>query len=161
MMGQVIRLVVEGTMQLLNARLQAKRLSRSSSHTMIEAIHNNPLKFSPSAEDALRIMFGPPTRSYLDAYSAFAQGFDDLKSHEMKTYAAMQHALMALMKNLDPETIDRENAAEGGIGALVGSRKGRLWDAYVARWQAKMGRENKGLIDAFMLEFAKFYDREG
>ena len=46
-------------MQLLNARQQAKRLARSSSHTGIEAFDNNPLKFSPTAEDAIRIMFGP------------------------------------------------------------------------------------------------------
>jgi hypothetical protein len=31
----------------------------------------------------------------------------------------------------------------------------------VARWQAKSGRESRGLIDAFMLDFAKFYDRDG
>ena len=93
--GQVMRLVVENTMQLLSARGQAKRMARSSSHTMIEALNNNPLKFSPSAEDAIRIMFGPATRSYLDAYRAFAQSYDDLKTHQIKTYAAMQHALIA------------------------------------------------------------------
>src|ERR1043165_7193096 len=60
LMGQLMRLVIDGTMQLLNARQQAKRLSRPSSHTVVEAFNNNPLKFSPTAEDALRILFGPP-----------------------------------------------------------------------------------------------------
>ena len=160
LMGQVTRLVIEGTMQLLNARQQAKRLARSSSHTVIEAFDNNPLKFSPTAEDALRILFGPATRSYLDAYSALAQSFDDLKSHQVKTYAAMQHALMALTQDLDPQAIERESG-DHGLAALVGSRKARLWDAYVARWQAKAGREGGGLIDAFMRDFAKSYDRNG
>jgi type VI secretion system protein ImpI len=158
--GQVMRLVVENTMQLLNARVQAKRLARSSSHTMIEAFNNNPLKFSPSAEDAIRIMFGPTTRSYLDAYRAFAQSFDDLKSHQIKTYSAMQHALITLMEDLDPQTIERE-AEDRGIASLVTSRKAKLWDAYVARWQAKTRRESGGMIDSFMLNFAEYYDREG
>src|SRR5262249_42941461 len=138
LMGQLIRLVIEGTMQLLNARQQAKRLARSSSHTVVEAFNNNPLKFSPTAEDALRILFGPTTRSYLDAYSALAQSFDDLKNHQVRTYAAMQHALIAFMQELNPNTIERDGG-DHGIASLVGSRKARLWDAYVARWQAKMG----------------------
>jgi type VI secretion system protein ImpI len=160
LMGQLIRLVVEGTMQLLNARQQAKRLARSSAHTMIEALDNNPLKFSPTAEDALRILFGPTTRSYLDAYTALTQSFDDLKNHQIRTYAAMQHALLAFMQDLDPEAIERE-AGDGGIAALVGSRKARLWDAYVARWKAKGGQEGNGLIEAFMRDFAKSYDDSG
>jgi type VI secretion system protein ImpI len=159
LVGQVVRLVAEGTMQLLNARQQAKRMARTASHTTIEALNNNPLKFSPTAEDALRILFGPATRSYLDAYSAFAQSFDDLKSHQVKTYVAMQHALQEMLRELDPEEIERE-AEGGGIASLMGSRKARLWDAYVARWQAKAGADNGGLVDAFMLKFAKFYDRE-
>jgi len=157
LMGQLIRVVVEGMMQLLNARQQAKRLARSSSHTMVEAFNNNPLKFSPTAEDALRILFGPTTRSYLDPYSALTQGFDDLKSHQVRTYAAMQHALIAFIQELDPATIERESG-ESGIAGLVGSRKARLWDSYVARWQAKAGREGNGLIEAFMRGFAKSYD---
>jgi type VI secretion system protein ImpI len=145
--------------QLLTARLQAKRLARSASHTMIQAVDNNPLKFSPSAEDALRIMFGPPTSSYLDARRAFEQGFDDLKTHQIKTYAAMQQALRRLVADLDPQAIDRETEADRGIAAMVGSRKARLWDAYLARWQAKAGRQEGGLIDVFMDYFAEAYDR--
>jgi len=159
--GQVMRLVVENTMQLLNARVQAKRLARSSSHTMIEALNNNPLKFSPTAEEAMRIMFGPATRSYLDAYRAFAQSFDDLKTHQIKTYSAMQHALIKLMNDLDPQTIEREAGEDRGIAALVTSRKAKLWDAYMARWQAKTRRETGGMIDSFMLSFAEYYDRDG
>jgi type VI secretion system protein ImpI len=159
--GQVMRLVVESTMQLLSARGQAKRMARSASHTMIEALNNNPLKFSPSAEDAIRIMFGPATRSYLDAYRAFAQSYDDLKTHQIKTYAAMQHALIALMNDLDPQAIEREVDENRGIGALMTSRKAKLWDAYVAHWQAKSRGDSNGMIDSFMLNFAEYYDREG
>src|SRR5439155_775901 len=136
--GIVMRLVAGNVMQLLNARVQAKRLARSSHHTMVQAFDNNPLKFSPTPEEALSVMFGPPTRSYLDARRAIEQSFDDLKSHQIKTYSAMQHALTLLLADLDPQTIDRDTDAEGGIAALVTSRKAKLWDAYVARWQAQV-----------------------
>jgi type VI secretion system protein ImpI len=160
-LGGVMRLVVDNVMQLLSARVQAKRLTRSSQHTMIQALDNNPLKFSPTAEDALRIMFGPRTRSYLDARRAIEQGFEDLKSHQIKTYSAMQHALTELMAGLEPENISRDTDADRGIAALMASRKAKLWDAYVARWQAQVRREGSGLVDAFMLLFAEHYDRDG
>ena len=51
---------------------------------MVQAIDNNPLKFAPSTEDAMRIMFGPPTQSYLDATRAIEQSFADLKEHRSR-----------------------------------------------------------------------------
>ena len=158
--GLLMRLMVDNVMQLLNARVQAKRLARTSNHTLVQAFDNNPLKFAPTAEEALRIMFGPPTRSYLDARRALEQGFGDLKSHQIKTYSAMQHALTLLLADLDPQSIDRDTDAGRGIAALVTSRKAKLWDAYVARWQAQVHREGGGLVDSFMLLFADCYDRD-
>jgi type VI secretion system protein ImpI len=159
--GAVLRLVAESLMQLLNARRQAKRLARSSSHTTVQAIDNNPLKFCPSAPDALRIMFGPATASYLDAPHAIGQGFEDLKAHQIKTYSAMQQALTMLMADFDPRTIESDTDEGRGIAGLLVSRKAKLWDAYDARWQAKIARMGGGPIEAFMSYFAEAYDRDG
>ncbi len=159
--GAVLRLVAESLMQLLKARLQAKRLARTSSHTTVQAIDNNPLKFCPSAPDALRIMFGPATPSYLDAHRAIGQSFEDLKAHQIKTYSAMQHALTRLMADLDPRTIEQDTDKGRGIADLLVSRKAKLWDAYEARWEAKIGRAGSGPVEAFMLYFAEYYDRDG
>jgi type VI secretion system protein ImpI len=159
--GAVLRLVAENLMQLLNARRQAKRLARSASHTTVQAIDNNPLKFCPSAADALRIMFGPTSRSYLDAQRAIGQGFEDLKAHQVKTYAAMQHAITMLVADLDPKAIEKDADDGRGISGLLVSRKAKLWDAYDARWQAKIARTGDGPIEAFMAYFAEAYDRDG
>jgi type VI secretion system protein ImpI len=159
--GAVLRLVAENLMQLLSARQQAKRLARSSSHTTVQAIDNNPLKFCPSAPDALRIMFGPATASYLDAHRAFGQSFEDVKTHQIKTYSAMQHALTMLMADLDPQAIEQDIDRGRAISGLLASRKARLWDAFQARWEAKVGREGGGAIEAFMRYFAEYYDRNG
>jgi type VI secretion system protein ImpI len=73
----------------------------------------------------------------------------------------MQHALRLLMEDLDPQAIDEGTSAEKGLGGLLNSRKARLWDTYVARWQAKTAPHEDGLVDAFMLYFAECYDRSG
>jgi len=157
-LGQTLRIVVDNLSQLLNARQQAKRLVRSAQHTIIQPSENNPLKFSPSGEEALRIMFGPPTRSYLDAHQALQQGFEDIKTHQVKTYSAMQRALTELMAEFDPQTIERETEVDRGFAAVVASRKAKLWDACVSRWQAKRRPDKGGLVDAFMAIFARHYD---
>ena len=159
-LGSLLRVMVESLMQLLNARHQARLLARSSRHTVIQAFDNNPLKFSPNAEEALRTMFGPPTRAYLNSQDAIQQGFADLKQHEVKTFSAMQHALAAFISELDPNAIDQSTLADSGISALVTSRKAKLWDAYVARWQAQMIGQGGSAVDRFMLLFAEFYDRD-
>jgi type VI secretion system protein ImpI len=159
-MGQMMRLVTENMKQLLDARQQAKRLTRSASQTTVQALDNNPLKFAPNVEDAMRIMFAPPTKSYLDARSAFTQGFGDLKTHQVKTFAAMQQALKQLLEEFDPATIEKVSAGDRGLAALVGSRKARLWDAYVARWQARTQTHREGMLNTFMDYFAKCYDRD-
>jgi type VI secretion system protein ImpI len=156
--GQLMRLFTENTRQLLEARHQAKRLARSSDQTMVQALDNNPLKFTPTAEDAMRIMFGPPTRGYLDARRAFTQSFDNLKSHQVKTYSAMQYALKQLMAEFDPVAIEHTSQADRGLAGMVGSRKARLWDLYVARWQARTQSKEDGLLNAFMDYFAERYD---
>ena len=159
-LGEIIRISVVSLMQLLQARNAAKRFTRSSNQTTIQATENNPLKFSPTAEDAMRILFGPKTHSYLDARRAFAQGFDDLKSHQLKTYMAMQHAVTMLVADLDPTAITKDIEADDSIIDKVRSRKSRLWDAFLIRWKASFGRDSGGVVEAFMLHFADFYDQD-
>jgi len=160
-LGQLMLLVVDNLKQLLSARLQAQRLGHVTNQTMIQALDNNPLKFSPSSADALRIMFGPPTESYLEAGRALQESFEDLKTHQIKIFSAMQYALKALMEDLAPDVIEKTLETGSGIGGLLGSRKARLWDVYTARWQAKVHRQKHGMLDAFMLYFAQYYDLAG
>jgi type VI secretion system protein ImpI len=157
-LGALMRLVVENLTQLLSARYKAKRFARTSSQTMVQAFDNNPLKFAPTAEDALKIMFGPRTRGYLDARRALEGAFGDLKTHQIKTFSAMQRAVKMLVEDLDPDEIGSALGPEKGFAALFGNRKSRLWDMYLARWHAKSLRHEEGLVDAFMLYFAECYD---
>lgn len=161
LLGGLMRLTVEDLKQLLAARFEAKRLVKSGSQTQIQMLDNNPLKFTPSAEDALKIMFGPPTRGYLDAPRALKQSFADIKAHQVDTYAAMQAAVRELTDDFDPQQIDAALGREGGLSALVGSRKAKAWEVFVARWRAKTLRQDNGMLGAFMAYFSKHYDRDG
>jgi type VI secretion system protein ImpI len=156
--GRLLKLATDNMKQLLEARQQAKRLARSPNQTTVQAVDNNPLKFAPTAEDALRIMFGSQGQSYLDAERAFAQAFNDLKRHQIKTYAAMQQAVVLLIKDVDPAAIEAVSGSDHGFAGMVGSRKARLWAIYVARWQALAQRHDNGLLDTFMDYFARCYD---
>jgi type VI secretion system protein ImpI len=159
-LGALMRGVTEDVMRLLSARSEARRMARSANQTTIQALDNNPLKFSPSADEALRIMFGPPTRSYLDAGRAFASSFDDLKRHQLVTFRAMQRALQMLIEDMAPEAIESGLETERGLSSLMGgsSRKARAWETYVTRWKAKALRQDDGMLGAFMLYFAQAYD---
>jgi type VI secretion system protein ImpI len=157
--GAVLRLMTENLGQMLASRAESKTLMRSSSRTMIRAVENNPLKFASSPAEALGIMFGPRTRNYLDARTTIERSFGDLKTHQILTYSATQNALDALFEDLAPERIDRSVEAEHGIGALISSRKAKLWDIYVERWRAKTKRSDGRLLEAFIALFAQAYDR--
>ncbi|MGE7467813.1 type VI secretion system-associated FHA domain protein TagH [Bosea sp. NPDC003192] len=159
--GALMRLIAIELKALLAARAESKRIARSSNQTMIQAQDNNPLKFSPTIEDALKLIFGRPTSGYLNAQKAFEESFKDLKIHQIKTYSAMQHALRMLVEDLDPQAVAEGLDAGRGLDGLLSSRKGKLWDAYVARWEAKTAPYEDGLVDAFMLYFAECYDRGG
>ena len=158
--GRLLRLATDNMKQLLEGRQQAKRLARSPNQTAVQAIDNNPLKFAPTAEDALRLMFSVQSRSYLDAERAFAQGFDDLKKHQIKTYVAMQRAVTLLMKDVDPHAIEAASESDRGLAGMIGSRKARLWDITIARWQAHAQRHDNGILDTFMDYFARCYEGE-
>jgi type VI secretion system protein ImpI len=158
-LGELMRMSVINLMILLQARNEAKRLTRSRSHTTIQATENNPLKFAPTPEDAMRILFGPKNSAYLDAASALAQGFNDLRVHQQKTYAAMQHAVSMLVAELDPAVIAKQTPDHGGMLDMVRSQKSRLWDTLIARWNASFGREAGASVDAFMAHFADHYDQ--
>jgi type VI secretion system protein ImpI len=43
---------------------------------------------------------------------------------------------------------------------MVGSRKARLWDIYVSRWQALAQRRENGVLETFMDHFARCYEAE-
>jgi type VI secretion system protein ImpI len=125
----------------------------------VQALDNNPLRFTPTTDDALRIMFGPRTRSYLDAQSTVEASFSDIKKHQAMVFSAMQTALGELIEGLDPDSIDRAVQADKGVASLLKSREAKLWEHYRTSWKARAGKSEHGMLDVYMRLFTEAYDK--
>ncbi|TPL88533.1 type VI secretion system-associated FHA domain protein TagH [Mesorhizobium sp. B2-3-12] len=154
--GAVLRTTVEQLSLLLKARAAAKVLAKSAHRTMIGAADNNPLKFVPDTDDMLEIMFAKRRAGYLDARRSIEDAFDDLKTHEIATYAAMQAALSRLLDDLSPEAIAKRIPP-----ASFSSRKSQAWDALVATWRTMEDKHENGMLDVFLAYFAEAYGKAG
>ena len=155
--GQMMLVTCLHLMSLLHARAEAKTLSRSGNRTMVQSTSNNPLKFTPTPEDALRIMLGPKTEGYLGATQTLENSFADLKAHQIASLAAMQTAVTNLFETLSPEAITK--SAEGKKSSLLVGAKGKQWDNYVEAWAKKADKHEHGMLGAFLEVFAEHYDR--
>ncbi|MGJ4860005.1 type VI secretion system-associated FHA domain protein TagH [Labrys sp. La1] len=153
--GRLLNTACLHVMALLRARAEAKALSRAGNRTMISAEDNNPLKFMPTPEEALRVMLGPRTRGYLDGQAALENAFGDLKMHQVAFLASMQAALTELFDELSPEAI--KTAADARKSLFSG--KGNYWELYAERWAARAGRREHGMLGAFLELYAEQYDK--
>lgn len=158
MVGELVMLTVENLRQLQLARAQFKGKIRSSNHTMIGPLDNNPLRFSPSADAALRIMFGPPQEGYLNAVRAVENAFDDIKQHQVATVGALQNAVQKSLAAVSPRAVEASIPGDKGVGNLLGTRKARLWEKYCELWKGEFGDDEEAALAAFLRLFAASYD---
>jgi type VI secretion system protein ImpI len=71
----------------------------------------------------------------------------------------MQHAVRELISSIDPTLMARELELQRGASSWLGTNKGKLWDEFLTRWMAHLGRDKSAPIDTFMLHFSDYYDR--
>jgi type VI secretion system protein ImpI len=156
--GKLLNLFCAHFMELLNARAAAKTLSRSGSRTLIQARNNNPLKFMPTPEDALRVMLSTPTSSYMVGDKAVQSSFEDIRSHQLATLSAMQRAVSDLVEEFSPNAIKAQ--ADGTKKSLLGTGKSKYWESFVERWDARTAGKEFGMLSVFFDAFAQYYDKE-
>lgn len=153
--GRALRIMTAELAALLRVRTTIKTSFRSGSRTEMSAEANNPLKFVPTAEEALEIMFGRPRPGYQRGAETVQSSFSDINRHQMAVFAAIQPALAELIDDLAPDTIEKK--VEGGAFT---SKSARAWDLFVERWDAKTEPHENGMLDVFNLYFARAYDAE-
>lgn len=154
-LGRSMRVVTSEMMALLQDRATTKRFTKGGDRTMIGAKNNNPLKFLPDAKQALEVMFVVPRDGFLRGSDSVVAGMADIRRHQMAVFAAIQPALIKLLSDLAPETIDGGSGAGGLLGG--GANKKKAWDTYVERWDAKAGTHENGMLDVFLHYFAESY----
>lgn len=158
-LGGILRVAVQGIMDLMRARAEIKNEFRMSV-TMIQASDNNPLKFSTSVEDALNNLLVKRNPSYLSAIEAFESGFQDLRFHQVALLYGMREAFFEMLRQLDPETLERRFDERTSQGSVLGRIAGpKPWDQYKHLF-ADIQRDTEGYFNRLFGEtFVAAYER--
>ncbi|HEY6643617.1 type VI secretion system-associated FHA domain protein TagH [Povalibacter sp.] len=155
--GQMLRESVMGIMETLHSRSDMKGKLRLS-QTSIQPAENNPLKFSPSVDDAVLRLLSPHGSRYLGPVEAIRDSFADLQHHHTATMSAVQAGMDELMNRIEPGEL--QDRFDRGLkrGALLGAaNKMKYWDLYAEFYQALNQRNDQGLPTVFAEELARTY----
>lgn len=148
--GELLRSMVEGLMQVLRARAELKSQFRVSVTTM-RSIDNNPLKFTPNVDDAMRLILAPTNPGFLPPKQAVKGGFSDIMNHQIAMTAGIQAALAEILHGFDPQLIEK-NQAEG----VLFQKKAKCWEYYVEKYpQLKAVAQEEFFGDAFADAYEK------
>lgn len=148
--GELLRSLMEGLMLVLRARAELKSQFRVSVTTM-RAVNNNPLKFTPSVDDAIKLMLAPTHPGFLAPKEAVREGFSDIMNHQMAMTAGIQAALAEILHGFDPVPIEKTQ----GEGVLF-QKKAKCWEYYVERYpQLKTVAQEEFFGDAFVDAYEK------
>jgi type VI secretion system FHA domain protein len=161
-LGQVLRIVVQGTMEVLHARADIKTQFRLPL-TRIQARENNPLKLSPNVESALHTLLVQRNAGYLGTVPAFQEAFADIRNHQMALLEGVRAAFASMLESFDPEELRKEFDAavkRGGPLAGVLGAKSKYWDLYVERFTALQRDADDTFRRLFGDVFAQAYERQ-
>jgi type VI secretion system protein len=158
--GQLFRTVVQGMMEVLMARASLKSEFRMSL-TTIRPVENNPLKFSPGIDDAMRNLFLSQGSGYLSPVDAVKEGFEDIKCHQMAMMAGMQAAFAEMMRTFSPEIFEDIPVKGGARAALMSvNKKARNWEAYCEFYSKVTQDADSSFQQLFGEHFAIAYEEQ-
>jgi type VI secretion system protein ImpI len=127
--GLILRVVVSGLMDVLQAR-QRTKTEFGMGNTVFQPKDNNPLKFSANVEDALHNLLVKRNAAYLNPVEAFEDAFQDIRNHQIAMLAGVRVAFDTMLARFDPEQL-QEQFDRKKKGALVSvPAKMRYWDLY-------------------------------
>jgi len=158
--GLLLRGFVCGLTELIQERTRLKESFRLP-QTLIQGKQNNPLKFSPTTEDALKYLLGNSTESYLSAAEAIEVTFREIQQHERAVPKAMLLALKEFLERFDPDELRSKFDQGLKRGPLLsGTNKLKYWELYQECFQVLTQAEDGKAPEAFSNEFARAYEHE-
>jgi len=159
--GKLLRIMVSGLMDLLRERGRMKDTFRLP-QTVMQAAQNNPLKFSPNVDEALRYLLNDRgDGAYLSAEDAVRGGFQDVRQHEQALVKGMLQAVQDYVDRFDPEEL--KSRFDKGLkrgGLLSSANKLKYWELYEESYPALTQREDGCPPQLFAEEFARAYLQE-
>jgi type VI secretion system FHA domain protein len=159
-LGQILRVVVAGLMDVLRARDKIKDEFRMRMTTYKQA-DNNPLKFSVNVEDALHNLLVKRNAAYLGPVEAFEDAFLDVRNHQMAMLAGVRVAYEAMLAEFEPDRLqeDFDRVSKGG-NFLSGGAKAKYWDLYRTRFHDMVKDADSSFRHLFGDDFAKAYEEQ-
>jgi type VI secretion system FHA domain protein len=157
--GRILRVVVSGVMDVLQARQRIKDEFRMRMTTFKPA-QNNPLKFSANFEDALHNLLVKRNPAYLGPVEAFEDAFDDIRHHQMAMLAGVRVAFETMLKQFDPAKLQQEFEKQGKGALIPMATKLRYWDLYCGRFSDMVADADACFRELFGHEFAKAYEEQ-
>lgn len=157
-LGGILRLAVQGLMDILKSRAEVKNNFRLPI-TSIKPVENNPLKFSMNAEDALFNLFVKRNPGYLGPMEAFEEGFQDAAFHQMAVLAGVRAAFNAMLAKFHPTHLEEVYERKLRRTALLGlGGRGKFWELYRERFE-EIDRDREAHFQLlFGEEFARAYN---
>ena len=159
-LGQILRIVVSGLMDILQSRQRIKE-EFGIQHTMFRPADNNPLKFSANVEDALHNLLVKRNAAYLGPVDAFADAFDDLRDHQLAMLAGLRVAFDAMLGEFDAKKLQEAFDDQMGKHALpLIPAKMRYWELYRERQQELAKDADATFERLFGEEFKRAYEEQ-
>jgi type VI secretion system protein ImpI len=159
-MDRLMPLIVQGMMDVLQSRAEIKSQFRLAL-TTIKPVENNPLKFSPTGQDAMKHLFGGENAGYLNSIEAFEEGFNDIKAHQMAMIAGMRAAFEHMLSQFSPRAL--EDRFEGGSkrgGIMSIANRVRYWEMYREMFDRLSRDSDDNFRELFGEEFATAYEEQ-
>jgi len=158
--GAIVRIVVQGVIEVLRARAEVKNNFRMPM-TSIRARENNPLKFSLNAEDALYNLFVKRNPGFLGPVEAFQEGFQDIASHELAMVAAIRAAYQSMLAKFNPTHLEEAYTRKLRRTSVIpiGGRL-KFWDMYCTQFEDIEKDAEASFQLLFGEEFAKAYHEQ-
>jgi type VI secretion system protein len=161
MVGQMFRDMVAGLHEILRSRTAFKSEFRIE-RTMIQQTQNNPLKISPTADEALAVLVRRSKTGYLPPVEAVRQGVEDIKAHQLAVIAGLQVALVALLQEFDPENLKQRLEQQRSVLAnlMPGAKNAKAWEIYEAFYKEVASQAEQGFDGIFGREFRRAYEEQ-
>lgn len=154
---EMFHIAVDAMMDVLRARAELKNSFRLPA-TLIQRSENNPLKFAPTAQDAVKKLFEPPDNGFLSGSAALNDAADDIRNHQMAMLAGVRSAFQSLLAHFDPARIEQET--EGTARRLPLGGRPRYWERYKDQFDALTRNPDECFRHLFGDEFARAYEEQ-
>jgi type VI secretion system protein ImpI len=156
-LGHIMRIVVQGLIEVLRARSEIKSQFRMPL-TQVKVSENNPLKFAANAESALNTLFGKQNPAYLRPREAFDDAFNDVRFHQLAMLAGVRAGFDNLMQRFEPEVLQESFDKLAKRGLFGGGAK--YWEMYGERYREMVADSDETFRRLFGEEFARAYEQQ-